>query len=851
MMRTHGLSLPPNPAVIINRSACVLLAIAALSWAGQAAAKDPAQPFAPALKPYLEAHCLDCHGPDSQRAGLRLDTLPVDLREQAAMSAWVKVRDKVSAGDMPPKKRERPPQADSESVVRALDQALHAASLDRQQKQGRVGVRRLNSTEFENTVRDLVGTKINLKDLLPEDGTSAGFDNVSATLDISATHLLRYQEAAEKAIMSVVPTRPHVPFSDKRTGRQISEKGQNFYLRKGLTWRLQDDSLVIYARLIRFAECRNDNVPVSGRYRVQISAGAIGTGDKPLAAGLFTIERGGRDEPVLRDVRDFAPGKPRVVELEIDLKQGHALCLNLFNVNLDRPNKDRKAPLEEYTGAGLVVEWMKIEGPLGPWPPASYEKLFAGVPLKPQSVAKAESAGQTAPTISPNRSQQEWLNDPLVPASANPKRDAERLIRAFLPRAFRRPVSEETVKFFLKRALDKLDKGDSFAEAMMFGFKSVLCSPHFLFLTEPGEAARVTASEELVNPRLDDHALASRLSYFLWSAPPDDELLELAKRGELVKPSVLRAQVERMLQSPKAEQFTENFVGQWLDLRKMTATIPDLKLYREFDGLLQWSMPRETELFFNEVLRNDLSVLNFVQSDWTMLNARLAAHYGVPGVVGNDFRKVKLPPGCHRGGVLTHASVLKVTADGTRTSPVLRGKWVLDRIIGKPPADPPPDVPAIEPDIRGSTTIRQQLDKHRQIASCAACHAHIDPPGFVLENFDPIGGWRDFYRASVQTKRGIVRGTSYYRGPDVEQGAELADGRKFRDIDEYKQMLLEDKDQIARNLARKLMIYSTGADIQFADREVVEQIVDNVRAKNYGLRSMVHEVTQSRVFLNK
>jgi hypothetical protein len=261
-------------------------------------------------------------------------------------------------------------------------------------------------------------------------------------------------------------------------------------------------------------------------------------------------------------------------------------------------------------------------------------------------------------------------------------------------------------------------------------------------------------------------------------------------------------------------------------------------------------------LFFEEVLRQDHSLLEFVDSDWTMLNERLAGHYGIPGISGNELRKVQLPAGTHRGGVMTHASVLKVTADGTRTSPVLRGKWVLERIIGKPPAPPPPDVAAIEPDIRGATTIRQQLDKHRNIASCASCHVHIDPPGFALEQFDPIGGFREFYRASSRTPNGAISLANYtgrpiYRGPDVEKGGQTHDGRAFNDIEEYKQLLLEDKDQLARNLTQKLLIYATGADIQFADREVVEQIVATLGKKNYGFRTLVHEVVQSRIFLNK
>jgi hypothetical protein len=407
-------------------------------------------------------------------------------------------------------------------------------------------------------------------------------------------------------------------------------------------------------------------------------------------------------------------------------------------------------------------------------------------------------------------------------------------------------LSDDVQRYYTKMVHGALDKGQPFDEAMLLGYKAALCSPHFLFLVEPLDPKRGAA--------LDTYSLASRLSYFLWSSMPDDELMRRAESGDLARPEVRRAQVERMLKDPKGRRFTANFAGQWLDLRNINATSPDPQIYGEFDDFLFWSMPRETEMFFEEVLRSDLPLTDFVQSDWTFLNQRLAQHYGIAGVAGGELRKVKVEPQSHRGGVLTQASILKVTADGTRTSPVLRGKWVLDKILGQPPAPPPPDIPTIEPDIRGATTIRQQLDKHRNTPACAACHTHIDPPGFALESFDVIGGYRSFYRATGRAKLVDLPnypGRQVPRGLDVELGGKMPDGKPFRDIDEYKRLLMADKDQLARSLARKLLIYASGADIQFADREVVEQLVASVRDKHYGFRTLIHEVLQSRVFLNK
>ncbi|MBI1913263.1 MAG: DUF1592 domain-containing protein, partial [Planctomycetes bacterium] len=352
---------------------------------------------------------------------------------------------------------------------------------------------------------------------------------------------------------------------------------------------------------------------------------------------------------------------------------------------------------------------------------------------------------------------------------------------------------------------------------------------------------------------LNDFALASRLSYFLWSSMPDEELLTLADERKLGYPETLRKQVERMLKDPKAATFTENFVGQWLGLRDIDFTEPSHILYPEFDDMLKASMVKETHLFFDELLKNDLSLTNFVASEFTMLNGRLAKHYGIPGVDGWEFRKTPLPRDSHRGGVLTMASVLKVTANGTTTSPVTRGAWVLDRILGTPPPKPPADVPAIEPDIRGATTIREQLAKHRQVTSCASCHAKIDPPGFALESFDVIGGWRDNYRSSGRGEVVIVDGRRmpYHKGPKVEPADVLPDGRRFRNIDEFKLLLLKDKDQLARALTEKLLTYATGAPPTLADRPEIEAIVRKLRDKDYGLRTLIHEIIQSKVFQNK
>jgi hypothetical protein len=473
-------------------------------------------------------------------------------------------------------------------------------------------------------------------------------------------------------------------------------------------------------------------------------------------------------------------------------------------------NEATKVPgkAKEYKGTGLALHWIEYEGPLyDSWPPAGHRAIFGDLP-------------------------QAKVKDRLEVVSREPIPDAERILRRFARRAFRRSVTDDDVRPYVELVKARLEAKDSFEAAVRVALAAVMTSTQFLFLNEtPG--------------KLDDFALASRLSYFLWSTMPDEELLALAEKKELSRREILRGQVERMICSPKAEAFTKNFCGQWLGLRNIDETEPNYYVYPEWDGMLKASMVKETELFFQEILKNDLSVTNFADSDFTFANGRLARHYGLSGVEGNwEFQKVALPPGSHRGGVLTMGSVLKVTANGTTTSPITRGIWVLERLLGTPPPKPPAGVQPLEPDIRGAKTLKEQFAKHRTDPNCASCHAKIDPPGFALENYDVIGGWREYYRQANWTK-GVkeVKGQRYLRAADVD-----TDGQT---IDDIKKALLADKGQLARALARKLATYATGGTPEASDQPEIDQIVGRIREKNYGLKSLVHELVQSRIFREK
>jgi len=402
------------------------------------------------------------------------------------------------------------------------------------------------------------------------------------------------------------------------------------------------------------------------------------------------------------------------------------------------------------------------------------------------------------------------------------------------------------VQRFLPVVEGVLKSGGAFADAMITGYTAVLCSPEFVCLEEkPG--------------KLDDHAVAARLAFFLTNSAPDAELRAVAAKGQLRKPAVLRAQTERLLNGQKSQQFVNAFLDYWLDLRKTMGTAPDSALYDDYylDDLLTESALEETQQFFAELVRTDAPARNVVASDFVMVNERLAQHYGLPAFTGVAHRRVPVPADSPRGGLMTQAAVLKVTANGTTTSPVVRGVWIMERILGQPPPPPPAKVPAIDPDIRGATTIRQQLDKHRDQESCGACHVKIDPPGFALESFDVMGAWRDRYRATgdaAPPEKGFGHGGQkfvFHFAQPVDASGELPDGRKFADIREFKRLLVENEAQLARNLAKQLTVYATGAPVRFSDRAAIEKILQRSRPSHYGVRTLIHELVQSDLFLNK
>ena len=633
--------------------------------------------------------------------------------------------------------------------------------------------------------------------------------------------------------------------------------------------------------------------PVAGKYRVRFSGFTLwvegggtargpewdgmdpkvmkrSTDPKWYSADYDKVAPGRRDEPIHVYARGGSGGRlgsfdltPEPADYQLDsvwLMGGQTVVTDSARFFRSRP-----VPTRGWTNAlaqrdgmpAVAFRWIEVEGPLyDEASRAGYRLLFDQLPMK--KVATTEP-GVAIDVINPaaagrrgggggGRGVSQLVPTSVEVESASPAADSERLLRAFLPRAFRRPVEEKEVQRYLALFQQRLTAGLGFAGAMRATYTAILASPDFVFVDEP-------------QGRLDDHALATRLALFLWNSTPDEALRQRAARGELHRPDVLRAETERMLGDPKAKRFVAAFLDYWLDLRKMDDTTPSETLYNDYylDDALTEAAGDETRLYFGDLIQRDLPARHLVDSDFTFLNERLAVHYGIPGVDGVAMRRVPLPPGSPRGGFMTQASVLKVTANGTTTSPVLRGKWIMERIIGFTMPPPPASVPAIEPDIRGAVTIRQQLDKHRADESCAVCHRKIDPPGFALESFDVMGAWRDRYRSSAPTELYDTMGRFGKNGAPltfrlalpVDAVGQLPDGRTFQDVRELKTLLLKDEAQLARNLTRQLLVFATGAPERFSDRATVDQIVQRTKASHYGVRSLVHGLIQSDLFLNK
>lgn len=808
-----------------------------------------------ALSMLLQTSCGGCHNATAKAGGLDLQALPFDLSSVAKRAPWIEIYDRVEKREMPPASSKLS-EENRQAMLKSLAQALNAAERADILANGRGPMRRLNRDEYEQNLRDLLQLpNLDIRDMLPEDRESHHYNKVSEALDMSRVQLAAYLDATEVALRQAMVTSAQPPAfaTQKALGEYLSVGRETTGGKEAMFWVRNAKSVDLAAEkkadpnkptpdpTVEMALFRSPGWPygifprgivakVTGDYRVRFSARAV------LQVPGFTLKPGNRPVPmtfrsrkptnhdIAEDTRstggiiDVQPAGG-IYETTVRLNAGQTVEYGLLGLPAPQPDvmgmtaAYRFAPFPAEGHPGIAFQWLEMEGPLAPaaWPPPSHRVLFddLGVEVKSQQ----------------------------------PSADAKRLLRRFIKLAEREPVPEEALQGFEKLVLTRLDRGASLAEALLAGYQAFLCSDLFLYLREP--------------QRADDHfAIAQRLSHFLTDSRPDAALLALASQKKLRNAAVLRHETERLLASEGFTRFVNHFTDSWLNLRALRRDDPDIRLYPEYrlDDYLVESAGLETRAFFTAMIRENLPATSVIDSDFTFVNDRLAKHYQLAPLTGSALRKVTLPADSPYGGLLTQAAILKVSANGLNTSPVLRGVWVMDRLMGQPPPPPPPGVPAVEPDIRGAKTMRELIAQHTKSASCAACHAKFDSVGLALENFDVLGAWRTRYRGLENGERvtGIDQtghDFSYTLANTVDASGKLMDGRSFNDVQGLKAILAANPRQLARNLLHQFTIYATGVPVRFGDRAEIETMLDACAKDGYRVRDLLLALTNSKIFL--
>jgi len=798
---------------------------------------------------FLKQHCIQCHGEEKQKGDRRFDSLGTDFQSDDTAYVWQEILDVLNLGEMPPKEEPPPSLKDLRTMVSWITGELELAYARRASNEAPL-LRRLNRYEYRYTIRDLFGLNIDSfdpTDSFPPDEKFEGFTNVGEELILSDYLLEQYLEAASQTIEKAIFAKQDItPIHEVFTPDDLCDR--TYHFRPQIWFEVNvDGSYVDVGHGDRkservYADRFEKGVPTDGYYTIRIKSEGINR-EHPYDSKLLGVDR---NEPIKMEVLVTDPkiGYPgrryntsdrivariplmdheaKIYEVRVWMDEGFVPVVRYANG--PRPFKGvlskiapvyhrevlpsnwrdgvatQPAEIQEiylsdvYQGPRMRIHWMEIQGP-----EAGHEMV-------------------------------DWLQvhgEGLVENIT--ESGIERIIEKFAFKAFRRPPIPSEIDRYLDFYQKRRELGDDAVNAVKSVFKAMLSSPNFLYvetpLDEPDENKAFT--------------IASRLSYFLWSSTPDEVLLNAARNDRLGDSKSIVAQALRMLQDPKARAFSNHFTDSWLRLNELGSMPPDSKKFSQYhDRELEPLMKEETRLFFEDILQNNRSIENFIHSDFTYVNGYLADLYGIEGVYSDSFSRVRLPVNSPRGGVLGQASILTVTSNGVETSPVKRGIWVLENILGTPPAPPPPDVEPLEPDIRGATTIREQLAKHRKVETCADCHRKIDPIGFALESFDPIGSYRSQYQDES--------GRSYR---NVDTSGTLATGESFTDVSELKGLLIDRKNQFARCLVEKMLIYALGRELYIGDRPIVDGIVNELAARNYGLKDLVELIVTSEVFSN-
>jgi len=858
------------------------------SLLGQAAALA-APDFEREVRPFLKQHCYKCHDARKAKAGFRVDELGTDFLSGKTADHWHEVINQINSGEMPPEDEPRPDAKAAFAVVEWVGANLKNAERLSRMAGGRILMRRLNRQEYANTVGDLFRLDPNfvekLKRELPADGKAEGFDRIGSALFFDQTQMFAYLDWAGQIAREAVQSAPPKPETyvyeaEKHLNRnegpvEVAQAidhriplGPTFYDKKatgvemwgGQGGKADDDNPWAgfpYGPRPEVTKL----VKRDGYYRVRVHAGAApgargtpvvmrltyatgtpmesvhdipiqGTLEKPGVAEAMLFLRAGQPD----QQKSLAPTWNGINNLRVNNPEWGALHQRWLNVQgkiqkavaarddaeVTRLKTEREQVLKDlnaFTGPRwiphpshdpatvprLFLDKIEVEGPLPKaWPPASHVVL--------------------------------GLND-KTPRDENGLRS---VFAWLLPRAYRRPVEKTEVDMFVRIAAGAMQREKlPFDEALRLGLQTMLCSPGFVFLQEP--QPRTAAAAAGMRP-LNDFELASRLSYFLWSSLPDDELLSLAVKGTLKQPATLRAQVTRLLADAKSRRFVENFAGQWLDVEQFGSVEP-AKEYKAYDAQLKEASREEPMAFCQRVLADNLPVTNFLDSDFAVVNERLARHYGIEGVKGAAFQKVALKPEHHRGGVLGMAGLMTLLADGTRTLPVRRAAWVLEKLLNDPPPPPPPNAGAIQPNTAGKNlSVRERLHLHRSEPNCASCHAKLDSYGLALENYDAIGAWRE---------RQNGEGMSGAKAPVIDASGALKSGREFKDIGGYRAALVAEKDKFIRAFTGQMLTYALGRPVGYVDHATVEKIISEISRQENRLQPLIHAVVMSEPFLTK
>ncbi len=857
-----------------------LLPVLALACAARvSSAAEPAYAadtagYTRVVQPFLQDHCVKCHGSEKQKGDLRLDTLPNNFLDPATVGKWADVVDTINGHEMPPEKEPQPDGQRAGAFAEWITAELGRAEVAK--RSTRVILRRMNRAEYDNTVRDLVGVSFSPAEKFPEDPPAGGFDNIGVALTVSPLHMELYYAAARQVLDRALfeGAQPAAlkwrfePEENTEGGDRYRVKREwptaagakpvvnNILLNDGKNPTENGFTLIHHNSWDKSVGFRDFKLPVEGEYIIRFRAAGRVPKRAEVVAAARTILETRRDDEVAKnptrkegaqrqlesDLKHFethrmydygAPrvklvqdlgGTPRVlVEMDVEAPDS-APKIYEVRANFSKLNAGLSfeyaysipSVLENFWMQGkdtfarpvLLIDWIEIEGPIYPsWPPPSHRRVLP------------EIAGKSA--------------------EKDEKEYAREVLSRFMTRAYRRPLAagelDPKLALFEKARAENVP----YLDAIKRPLTAVLTSPHFLYLVEPEAPAAQLR-------KLNGYELASRLSYFLWSSMPDGELFRLAANGEILKPAVLGQQLTRMLADPKSEAFVKNFAGQWLGLRKVGANPPATNLYPEYDRHLETSIVRETESFFAELLRHDLDARNLIKSNFVTINERLARFYGIPGVKGDEFRRVPAPPESHRGGLVTQASIHSITSNGTRTSPVSRGVWVLKTLLGTDPGLPVANVGDIPPKVPGmdKATVRQRLQIHREQPACARCHDKIDPLGFALENFNACGEWR------AQEGHGY-QGRIEKNDPVIDGASKMPDGTEFTGVEGLQTALLKKEDLFLNALSSQLYTYALGRELGFSDRPAVRASVEAMKRNRYLLRALLITIVQSDLFTTK